>query len=224
MDNRMIFAAPSLLSADFGDLAGAVRRVNESGAEWIHVDVMDGHFARNLSFGPKTVADLRPLTELVMDCHLMVDNPQEYIESFAEAGADYFTFHAEAAVHSHRIVQSIKSAGMKAGMCIVPGTPAGVLEELLPDLDLVLVLSVNPGFGGQKMIASCLDKVSKLKALREERGCHYLLSVDGGVTTDNAPLVIEKGADVIVAGNAFFNARDDREAVQKLKGLGLRDV
>jgi ribulose-phosphate 3-epimerase len=219
MGRRTIFAAPSILSADFGNLAGAVRRVNESGAEWIHVDVMDGHFARNLSFGPKTVADLRPLTKLVMDCHLMVDSPQEYIESFAEAGADYFTFHAEAAVHSHRIIQSIKSAGMKAGICIVPGTPVGVLEELLPDLDLVLVLSVNPGFGGQKMIASCLDKLSRLKALREERGCHYLLSIDGGVTTDNAPLVIGKGADVIVAGSAFFNARDDREAVQKLKGL-----
>jgi ribulose-phosphate 3-epimerase len=219
MDNRTIFTAPSILSADFGNLAGAVKRVDEAGAEWIHVDVMDGHFARNLSFGPKTVADLRPLTKLVMDCHLMVDNPQEYIESFAEAGADYFTFHAEAAIHSHRIIQNIKSAGMKAGICIVPGTPVGVLEELLPDLDLVLVLLVNPGFGGQKMILSCLDKVLRLKALREEKGCHYLLSVDGGVTADNAPLVIEKGADVIVAGSAFFNARDDRDAVRKLKGL-----
>jgi ribulose-phosphate 3-epimerase len=219
MDNRTVLAAPSILSADFGNLAGAVRRVNESGAEWIHVDVMDGHFAKNLSFGPKTVADLRPLTKLAMDCHLMVDNPQEYIESFAEAGTDYFTFHAEAAVHSHRIIQSIRSAGMKAGICIVPGTPVGALEELLPYLDLVLILLVNPGFGGQKMILPCLDKVSKLKALREERGCHYLLSVDGGVTADNASLVIEKGADVLVAGSAFFNAPDDREAVRKLKGL-----
>ena len=219
MSAKTALIAPSILSADFGNLAGAVRHIAESGAEWIHVDVMDGHFAKNLSFGPKTIADLRPLTKLVMDCHLMVDNPQEHIESFAEAGADYFTFHAEAAVHSHRIIQNIKSSGMKAGMCIVPGTPVGVLEELLPDLDLVLVLLVNPGFGGQKMIASCLDKVSKLKALREERGCHYLLSVDGGVTADNAPLVIEKGADVIVAGSAFFNAQDHREAVRKLKGL-----
>jgi ribulose-phosphate 3-epimerase len=208
-----------MLSANFSNLADAVKLVGEAGAEWIHVDVMDGHFAKNLSFCAKTVADIRPLTKLVLDCHLMVDNPQDYVESFAEAGADYFTFHAEAAVHSHRIIQSIKSAGMKAGICIVPGTPVGVLEELLPELEQVLVLSVNPGFGGQKMIPSCLDKLSKLAALRKERNCHYLLSIDGGITMDNALTVIESGADVIVAGNAFFSAPDHKAAVRSLKGL-----
>jgi ribulose-phosphate 3-epimerase len=218
MNKKTALAAPSLLSADFSNLAGAIRLIEESGAEWIHVDVMDGHFAPNLTFGPKTVADIRPLTKLVLDCHLMVDNPQDFIQSFAEAGADYFTFHIEAAVHSNRLIQNIRAAGMKPGICVVPGTPVSALEELLPDLDLILILSVNPGFGGQKMIPSCLDKLSKLEALRGERNYRYLLSIDGGITLDNAGAAIEKGADVIVAGSAFFNAPNPKEAVKKLKG------
>jgi ribulose-phosphate 3-epimerase len=216
---KTVLAAPSLLSADFGRLAEAVQSIEQSGAEWIHLDVMDGHFAPNLSFGPKTLADLRPLTKLTMDCHLMVDNPQDYIKSFADAGADYFTFHIEAAVHSNRIIQNIKDAGMKAGICIVPGTPVHFLDEVLSELDLVLLLLVNPGFGGQKMILSSLEKLTALTSIREKMGYHYLLSVDGGITTENAGSVIAKGADVIVAGSSFFAAKDRTAAVKKFKGL-----
>ena len=219
MNNKTIIAAPSILASDFGRLAEEVRTVEEAGAEWIHVDIMDGHFAPNLSFGPKTVADIRPVTKLVLDCHLMVSNPQDHIAGFAEAGADYFTFHAEAALHANRIIQQIKAAGMKPGVCVVPGTPIHVLDELLPELDLILILLVNPGFGGQKMIPSCLEKVAKLASIRKDKGYSYLLSVDGGVNTDNALLAIEKGSDVIVAGSAFFAAPDKTAVVKKLKGL-----
>jgi ribulose-phosphate 3-epimerase len=170
MEKKTGLLAPSLLSADFGYLTQAVELINEKGGDWIHVDVMDGHFAPNLTFGPKTIADIRPHTKLILDAHLMVDNPGDFVQPFASAGTDYFTFHIEAAIHSHRIIQNIRATTMKPGICLVPGTPVSALEEILPELDLVLVLLVNPGFGGQKMIPACLEKVVKLAEIRKAKG------------------------------------------------------
>ncbi|QQO08175.1 ribulose-phosphate 3-epimerase [Breznakiella homolactica] len=216
MDKPII--APSVLSADFADMAAGLAEINNSGAEWVHLDVMDAKFVPNLTFGPKMVADIRPHSKLIFDAHLMTYEPENLAELFAEAGADYITFHIEATVHSHRLIQKIHSLGKKAGISIVPSTPVSYIEELLPFADLVLVMTVNPGYGGQQMIPQCLDKAERLVKLREERNYSYLVSVDGGLNAETAHLAHKAGVDVIVAGAAFFGAPDKAAMVKKLKG------
>ena len=215
----MFKLAPSILSADFSRLGEHVALIEEGGADLIHVDVMDGHFVPNISFGSSVMKSLNNRTGLNYDVHLMIENPDKYIEDFVTDKTEYITVHQEACIHLHRTIQLIKSLGIKAGVSINPATPIGVLEDILADVDLVLVMSVNPGFGGQKFIPRALDKIKCLNQWRKEEGLDFLIEVDGGVTLDNAVEIAEAGADILVAGSAVFGADDIIKRTKEFKNL-----
>lgn len=200
-----VILAPSILSADFSNLGSAVSFIDASGAHAVHIDVMDGSFVPNITIGSPVVKALRPFTTLPFDVHLMTEMPQNHIESFVKAGADWITFHYEAATHHHRIIEQIHACGKKAGISIVPSTPVSILECVLPFVDVVLVMTVNPGFGGQKLIPACIDKVKELVERRKAHNFNYAISVDGGVNNDTLPLLREAGIDIAVSGSSFFS-------------------
>ena len=213
----MLKLAPSILSADFGHLAEDVKKIEEGGADIIHVDVMDGHFVPNISFGAPVMKGLNGKTNLPYDVHLMIENPDQYIDDFVTPQTEYITVHQEACVHLHRTIQNIRSKGIKAGVSINPATPVSSLECILGDVDLVLVMSVNPGFGGQKFILGALDKVRQLAKLKEEKGYNYIIEIDGGITLANVQEVMDAGVEMAVAGSAVFGAEDVVQRVREFK-------
>ncbi|MEW8972007.1 ribulose-phosphate 3-epimerase [Mesobacillus jeotgali] len=213
----MVKIAPSILSADFARLGEEIKDVERGGADYIHVDVMDGHFVPNITIGPLIVEAIRPVTKLPLDVHLMIENPDQYIEAFAKAGADYITVHVEASRHLHRTIQLIKSTGVKAGVVLNPATPVDSLKHIIEDVDMVLLMSVNPGFGGQKFISSVLPKIKQVKELADALNPDLEIEVDGGVNEETAKLCVGAGANVLVAGSAVFNKEDRKAAIASLR-------
>ena len=197
--------SPSLLSADFSNLGSEIKKIENNCGQMVHIDVMDGSFVPQITYGEPVIKSIRKLTKLPFDVHLMIEKPELHIDSFAEAGADLITFHYEVSAHAHRIIQMIHERGLKAGVALCPATPVSALSELLGCADIILVMTVNPGWGGQKIIPSCVDKVALLKKLREENSYNYLISVDGGVNNDTLKSVLDAGTDIVVSGSSFFN-------------------
>ena len=197
--------APSLLSADFSNLGSEIKKIESNNGGAVHIDVMDGSFVPEITYGEPVIRSIRKLTKLPFDVHLMIDKPELHVKAFAEAGADWITFHYESTNHAHRVIQMIHEAGKKAGVAICPGTPVSLLSEILPSADIILVMTVNPGWGGQKIIPSCVEKVAQLKRYRDEHGLNFKISVDGGVNNETLQSVIDAGTDIVVSGSSFFN-------------------
>lgn len=208
--------APSILSADFATLGKEIKEVEKGGADYLHVDVMDGHFVPNLTIGPLIVEAIKPVTDLPLDVHLMIENPDQYIKAFAEAGASIITVHQETCVHLHRTIQLIKNAGVKAGVVVNPATPVELIKDILPEIDLVLIMSVNPGFGGQSFIPHAIEKIEKVAAWRQADNLNFEIEVDGGVNIETAKACTDAGVDVLVAGSAIFNQSDRQKAMEDI--------
>lgn len=210
--------APSILSADFSNLGEEIKKVETAGADMLHIDIMDGHFVPNITFGPPVVSAIRKITNLCFDVHLMVQNPQDFIDPFIKAGADLITIHVETAPHLHRVIQQVKDSGKKVGVSLNPSTPLSSIEEILSEVDMVLLMTVNPGFGGQSFIPSSLDKIRRLKKMILERNLLVDIQVDGGINGETAHQVVEAGANILVAGSAIYQAEDVQIAIDLIRG------